>query len=232
VTIADYDFSTTRNNIIKRALRLVGALHEGETISAYQTENGVEALNQIVKAWQNKHVFLWTERTEEIPLVVGQARYPMQTDPAWLSIDMAFFRKNNVDTLIRRLSWAEYQEIEEKTDTGEPYYLTVDPNPADNDIVLWPVPDAADDIFVKGIIRLEDFDTAGQTGVLSSNWELALTYALAFDLSFEYGIPNAEKDRLEKRADTLFFEAKSGEKKQVTSDEEFVTSAFSRVRRR
>lgn len=55
------DWTRTRDQIIARALRLVGALSMGDTPSANAITEGAEALNAIVKQLQTKGVRLWSQ---------------------------------------------------------------------------------------------------------------------------------------------------------------------------
>ena len=76
-------WTETRDQIITRALNLVGAVAEGESPTANQISSGNETLNAMVKAWQNKHVHLWTrewvqQRLLDSTIVVGTDSYYYQ----------------------------------------------------------------------------------------------------------------------------------------------------------
>lgn len=62
MALSDYDFNTTRNEIIERAYRIIGKLDPGDTLPGDMMVQAVIALNSLVKSWQSKHVFLWTLR--------------------------------------------------------------------------------------------------------------------------------------------------------------------------
>ncbi|MDB4312210.1 hypothetical protein N9937_02145 [bacterium] len=53
------DFNSTRDEIIRRALRIVGATPQGSTPSATEVTNAAEALNVFVKTLQNQGINLW-----------------------------------------------------------------------------------------------------------------------------------------------------------------------------
>jgi len=59
------DFNLTRNEIIERALRIIGKLEQGLSPSAEQVDEAVIALNTLVKDIQNKGVYLWTLLREQ-----------------------------------------------------------------------------------------------------------------------------------------------------------------------
>lgn len=58
-TSGSTNFTATRNQIITRALRLLGVVPQGELPTAEMISEASEALNSMVKYWQNEHVFLW-----------------------------------------------------------------------------------------------------------------------------------------------------------------------------
>lgn len=49
----------TRNDIIKRALRIIGAVAQGETPNAEQIDEGATALNSLVLSLSNEDIKLW-----------------------------------------------------------------------------------------------------------------------------------------------------------------------------
>lgn len=59
-TSGSYDFAATRDQIITRALRILGVVAQGQTATDTQISEGSEALNAMVKGWQNDHVYLWS----------------------------------------------------------------------------------------------------------------------------------------------------------------------------
>ncbi len=58
-TSGSYDFTATRDSIIQGALRLIGALAQGETPATAATTEAAEALNLMVKAWASDGMPLW-----------------------------------------------------------------------------------------------------------------------------------------------------------------------------
>lgn len=54
-TSGSTDFSVSRDDIIKRALRIIGVLAQGETPTTNQTTEAAVALNGLVKAWEAAH---------------------------------------------------------------------------------------------------------------------------------------------------------------------------------
>lgn len=228
---ADFNFSLSRQKIVEAALRKVGGLSEGEVISDWQKTNAIEALNVLVKSWQTKGVFLWTEYLQLISLTASDDDYDFPiTDPHFLSIDKAFIRQSNNDIEVTILSWSDFQEIPDKATTGLPSHLTVDPR--NNIVYVWPVPDASYSLYVFGVNKLKDFDTDSGVGDIESRWYRALLYGLAQDLLTEYPVPPNKAKVIIDTANISFAEAKNTERSRNKSDYSGVDSNFPRRGRR
>lgn len=69
------DFNRTRDQIIVRALRQIGAIEAGETPEAEDVTTASEALNSLVKGWQADGIHLWTRREATLFLTPEQRIY-------------------------------------------------------------------------------------------------------------------------------------------------------------
>lgn len=220
----DYDFIASRNDIMQRAFRMVGALPTGQSLSGEQYQQGALALNEIVKSWQSKRIFLWTLKSLTLNLSAGVASYSLSNDPAVIAIDQAFVQINtDEDRPVRIISWREYQTILDKTDTGDPYYCTIDNQPTPT-LYVYPVQTATRVFKYTAITRLQDFDSATSNGGIPVRFQECLTYSLAEALSDEYGVAISERERYERKAKELFREASRSDRDRA--DYEFVDGAF------
>lgn len=227
MAVADYDFLSTRTDIITRALRLVGALGDDDSPTASQQANATLALNQVVKSWQSKHIFLWTTQEGNLTLVPAQEDYALPTDPPIRWIDKAFYRDASSKDApeLEVVPYNEYLSIIDKAASGKPGVLALNTDPVPT-VYLWPVPNEAHTIHYTGIEALPDFDAATSTGGFNAKWGLALTYALATELGPENGLSVSEVKSYKDRADEEFGIAKGGDRERVTRTH--VRGAFSR----
>ena len=69
------DFSSSRDTIIKAALRKVGALQQGQTPSTNDLNDAAEALNVLVKAWMADGMPLWKIATYNFNLTAATNKY-------------------------------------------------------------------------------------------------------------------------------------------------------------
>lgn len=221
---SDYDFNVTRNEIIERAYRMIGGLSVGETMSAEMLSQALVALNSMIKSWQSRNVFLWTLKEFTQTVTAGDATYPLSsTDPAVYAIDRAYLRIDNDDRPIQVASFRQYQDIYNKTDSGDPDLVALD-HQISPTMYVWPVPTQTRTIYYTGIVKLKDFDTAGGNPDFPVRYVEAITYGLAHKLSSEYGLPLPERRELERQFEKEFLEAKSGERERAECD--FVSGAF------
>lgn len=83
-TSGSYDWNVTRNQIVNRALRIIGHLDPQETPSAEDVSTAVEALNALFKSWNNTimGLQLWTVREATVFPQYGKFAYTLGTSDA------------------------------------------------------------------------------------------------------------------------------------------------------
>lgn len=192
-TSGSYDFAITRDDIIKRALRLIGAVAQGETPTTDQVTEAAFALNGLVKAWQADGMPLWAIKQKTLSLVSGQRSYTITT-PKPLKVLQAWNHNvnTNIDIPMRIITQQEYMVLGNKTSTGNPIQLYYDPQRDQGVMNLWPVPStveqSANTIQYICQVPFEDFDAATDAPDFPQEWYDAVTYGLATRLAPEYGL--------------------------------------------
>ena len=118
-TSGSTDFSVSRDDIIKRALRLLGVLAQGEEPTADQTTEAALALNGLVKAWAADGMPLWAIKERTVTLVADQASYTLDT-PKPLKVLQAWNRNttSSVDIPMRVVTKQEYNLLGNKETNG------------------------------------------------------------------------------------------------------------------
>jgi hypothetical protein len=74
------NFSTTRDQIIRRSLRLISVVKSGETPGAQIVTDAAEALNAMVKRWGKKGIHVWTVTEATLFPQASQVRYALASD--------------------------------------------------------------------------------------------------------------------------------------------------------
>ena len=199
-------YQATRDKIIEGALRIVGAVAQGETPTATQYTECNDALNMLVKALIAQGVPLWAMSEYSFPLVASTNTYRIGTGQTLntakpLKIVQAWTRdSNNVDVPMRLLALHDYNLLGNKSSSGRPIQLTYSPQNLFGDIKVFPTPSSADtsvSIYIRYQRPFEDFTNSTDTPDFPQEWHEALKYQLAVRIAKEYGMPpNDFKDLL------------------------------------
>lgn len=208
MTVGDFDFAVSRDQIVRSALQKVGAVALGDPISGEEFNYAVQQLNQMVKEWQTQNIFLWQLVPFTVTTTANQATVSLPNDPVFIGLDSAAWVNGTNHEPIRIISWREYNDIESKADKGTIEKIAL--NKIQNGtLYIYPVPTSAVQLRIVGISKLKDWDTATSTGDFPEHWSLALSYNLAAILCDDYGVPAAEEQRIVSKAGYFFGRAKA-----------------------
>jgi hypothetical protein len=200
------NYTVTRDQIINRALRIVGAIASGESASSTYLAEASEALNQLVKEWQADGMQLWGILTSSFPLTATVSVYSIglgqtinQTAPN--KVYQAWMRDNTAktDQPMIVITRQEYDILGSKFSPGVPnqvYYFPPGPL-ATGQIVgtftLYTTPDTFTatnkTFFYTGQFPLLDMNVGTDIPDFPSYYYNALVWGLAEQLGFEYGVP-------------------------------------------
>ena len=214
------NYNATRDQILTRALRIVGAIGQGETPSSTALTEAAQALNDILAEFNTDGMPQWNLRVYTCaPLVAGTASYTIGTGstfnfPAPLKIFQAYIHDNNTsyDRPLLLIDWQTYLQYSNKTQQGMPNQLVYKVPAAigasgesQGTITLLLTPDAYTaantSLVVYGQKPFDDFDSSGNTLDLPPYWINALVWAVAAHLAYEYGVGLAERSMIAKKAD-------------------------------
>jgi hypothetical protein len=215
------NYNTTRDSIISRALRIIGAIAQGETPTTTAINEAAQTLNEIFKEWQSDGMQLW--RTESLPLTgtitVGATITINVTPPvanvnyyAPMKVLTAWYRNaDDVDIPINLITKDEYDRLSPKFVQGIPNQMYYQPpgsfesgDSAQGVLHCFPALSAefiADNtIWITAVFPLQDFDADDNEPDIPSYLINALVWALADQLCYEYGTGLAERSMIQKKA--------------------------------
>lgn len=213
-----FDYLTTRDDIIKRALRIIGALGQGETPPNEAVTEAAQTLNELTKEWQADGMQLWKYLNTTMTPVASTASYNIGVGatvntPAPWKIIKAFRRigtgTSQSDVNITVIPQDEFLDIPNKNMEGTPIYLTYKVPSVDGNvgvITLWPVPDSTFVTTNSGKIGfsylkpMDDFDASTNNPDIPSYYANALAWGLADQLAYEYGLGPVDKSQINKKA--------------------------------
>jgi len=206
-TSGSTDYSTTRLDIINRALSLLGVVPQGGTPTTYDLSDANLALNGLVKSWMADGLQLWAITSYNIPLTNGVNKYRIGLNQTIniskpLKIQQAYNRNTTsfVDIPMRILTRQEYNMLGNKSVSGNPIQIYYDPQRVYGDLYVFPTPttvEASNNIVVIHYQRpFEDFDADIDEPDFPQEWFDAICYGLACRLAPSYGIPLADRKQL------------------------------------
>lgn len=202
-----WNLTTNRDAIITRALRIIGAIGQGETPSATAVTEAAEALNDLVKEWQTDGMPLWAITVFSVKYNTGVYTYQVTNGP--LDILQAWNRNstNNTDSPVIIITRQEYQILGQKLSQGTPSQIWYDPPGNANKVgtaTVYPAPDANattySTLMFAGQRPWDYFNAASDVPDFPSYWYNAVKWGLADQLAYEYGVGIAQRGQITKKA--------------------------------
>lgn len=211
--------------IIKAALRKLGRLGDAESFA--DTDNrytsGLAALKLIVKEYAALGMPLWaieelsiamSNFTDEYGVTIAVSGGDVTATPPLKILGMirrdSIDATNPIDTPMMVYDQDTYMWIPNKSSTGAPNFYTYYPqdvsavNPIKGTLKIWPLPDTYwttnGSIIVRYQRPIQDVGTSTQDLDFPVEWSRAVVYALAADLSTEYGVDPNKASQIQQQA--------------------------------
>ena len=185
-TSGTYNFTLDIDEVIQEATEMIG----GEQTLGHTPKSARRSINLMLNDWQNRGILLWKTYTTAITVSTSVTTYDLSsstTDALHINL-----RRDSTDIELQRLSFEEYLNVPNKTQTGRPTQFTVKRN-LDNPIIyVWPLPENSTDILqIEAIRQVEDVNkSADQNADAPVRFLPALTCGLAYYLAMKRaGIP-------------------------------------------
>jgi hypothetical protein len=197
-------------DIIKASLRILGVIDKGESPSAAEMQEALQALNMLIDSWSADSLTSIAMTQESFQLWPGVSEYTigpyLGTLPApnfwWnttkpIDVNSAFYRDSgNNDYQVDWIDKLEYDGYVDKiTATGPPQYFTYDQGETQQlnqvgYIYIYPVPDLSTySLFIESIKPFTSFTNLTDVFTFPPYYERAFKYNLAIELAPEYGLP-------------------------------------------
>jgi hypothetical protein len=207
-TSNSYDYSVTAQGIIEGSLRVLGVIAAGETPTADELADALEALNLLVKSWQQapnplmRGVQPWhrVETTIDVSSVGAKQGYTLAASGAdvtmQIPVDIVAVTRVTSDSdrvPMIRVTFDEFVEWGDRTDTGTPSRWFYERGLTSGKLWFNLLPsDTADDYVITSIRPLQDLDSLTNDVEFPQEWMRALKFNLAVEIAPEYGIQVGE----------------------------------------
>lgn len=203
-------WALNRDQIIAAALRKLGALAAGQTLSPEDITNGTIALNATIASLQGLGMPLWARTTLQVSLTAGVRSYTIGVGK---TINTPYPLKLQQATLTDIGSGSKFEvKVKSVYDlnilpigaSGQPVHISYQPLNGFGVVTTWPTPDASAALNKRLELTyqrpFEDMVNAGDTLDFPKEWTNPIIYFLAVNLAPEWGVPNMDRSQLLKEA--------------------------------
>jgi hypothetical protein len=186
---------TTANDLIERAYRRGRVVGIDQVITASESSEALEELNDLLDEWWNERLAVYQITQEQFSLVSGQASRTIgpsgnfNTNRPVRIAEGSFVRRSGVDYELAILEDREsYDGISVKTTAGLARYVFYDPGVSLGTLYFYPVPDAADSLFLNSWKRLQTLAALTTDIALPPGYNRLIVNGLAISLCHENGL--------------------------------------------
>ena len=190
-TSGTYNFNLDIDEVIQEATEMIG----GEQTLGHEPQSARRSINLMLNDWQNRGVLLWKIYTTAVTVSTSVTSYDLSSSTTdALQVNL---RRDSTDIELQRISFEEYLNVPNKSQTGRPTQYTVKRDLANPTIHIYPVPDNTTDILkIEAIRQVEDVNkSAEQNADAPVRFLPALTCGLSYYLSMKRN--NIPMDRIQ-----------------------------------
>ena len=180
----------TSGDIIKRALRIIGAYSTGEALGPDEAQDGLAVLNSMLSAWALEKLMLHKHETVSYTptaqsFTVGPTGDLITDRP--VEILSAYQRQGGSDSPVRVIDRAEYESISQKAQSGSVECVYYKPTFPNGQVFCWPVP-TGQALFLTLQQPITSFALTTTEINLPPGYEEALIFNLAVRWGSEFGM--------------------------------------------
>lgn len=217
-------YTVTRDQIISKALRLLGVLEIGATPDADTVSNASMSLNLFIKQMSTEGLKLWKNTELIIPLTTNQTTYTLGGSTSTLMYDslaptvaitdkplkaiQGFYRNLQttpyIDIPLMLISKQEYNVLGSKFSTGTSNSIFYDSKKLNGILYVYLTPDLNTstnmELHLVAQMPLDDVSAASGVPDFPNEWMNCLVWNLADQLALEYGVPMNHRQEMGTRA--------------------------------
>ena len=180
----------TVGDVLSSALRLAGVLAAEESMSADQSENGIETLNELLAMWGTTRMTRAGNQQLTHTLTDETVTFGTGGDVATRiqGATSVIVRSGGLDYTLREISIDDYATIPLKSTGGTPDAYCLDNGYPLNTMRIYPVPSSGMQLRADAVVAMAEYSNVADTVNLPPETRKALREALAIHFCAEYGI--------------------------------------------
>lgn len=184
----------TALDLIKKSMRLIGALGQGEEPTASEATDCLNAMNAMLEMWSNERLLVPHILQESLTWAASQSSRTIGTSGDFnttrpIKIEGGFTRISSIDYPIKGvITRAQYDAIPDKTtESAYPDYLFYDTTYPLGTIYGWPVPSASISFYLSSWKQLQSFTSLTTSLSLPPGYQQLIEYNLPDVIAPEFG---------------------------------------------
>lgn len=182
----------TALDMIKRSMRLIGALGDGETPNANEQSDGLSALNSMLESWSIQSLNIYQVQSESFTWAAGSVSQTIGPGGDFdtvrpIEIESMFQRYDFIDYPIHDMQRQNYDHVPDKdTQSTLIGYIYADMAFPLATLYAYPVPSEAATIFIQSWQPMQSFATALTEVSMPPGYREAIEHNLAVIMAPEY----------------------------------------------
>lgn len=205
----------TARQYITQALRKVGVVGREFQPDGEMINDGLIALNAMLKHWQNHGPHLWGTTTGSVTLVADTASYALSPRPIAV-LNARFKNASGTELQMFRLTRQEYDELPMKTTNGVPTQFMVQKGITTTTMYVWPLPASVTTETVEYTYTAEFEDVTDSDDLpVPSEFRETVIYNLAARFADDYSLNDDVSRRVIARAQSLLIDAEAFDRETV-----------------
>ena len=214
---------TTALDLITDAAREVAILGTRETLGSAAAAEGLRRLNRMLESWRNERLMCYQLVEENFALTANKRNYTIGPTGADLTtarpleiLRPCFVRESNTDYPLTPISKDGYGRVVSKSTvtSNYPEWLYYESSFPNGEIFLYPVPSAANTLFINSLKEIQSFTSLTTQVALPPGYEEAIVYNL--------GIRQAAKKGFAINPETKQFADQAIARIKVTNDKPLI----------
>lgn len=184
--------AVSASSIVNRALRIVNDIGEGETATAADAADTLEALNGMIDSWRNESLMIPVLSDDTVFMIPGTQDYTIGSTGGTVStrpirVVSAFYRIGGTDYPVEVVPEESWSIICHKAMAGNivsamRYRATL----PDGTISVWPIPSASSELHVISEGVMDKFTDLASVAYLQPGMKRALEWNLAIEIAPEF----------------------------------------------
>jgi len=179
--------------IIRRSMRLIGALGVGEVPTAEETSDCLLAMNQLLSSWSVDALTIYVKKLEKFTLTPGQPSYTYGPTGDFDSerpdkIEKAYYIYANELNEIAMVNDETFLSLVNSAQTGVMAYCNYSPSFPLGKVSFLPIPNGAFEVQFLIAKKLTYIKSSDDEIDLPPSYERALSFNLAVELAPEFGL--------------------------------------------